>query len=300
MAFKKMENSNYYILRVNELLGKDIQGVKIKFPANIIDAYEVNGQEKRVGGANFSVKELKLDISHYAIKSYAIKLAATSKSMYAIKQSPVKLPYNVDAFSFDSNRDDGNLDGRYSMPAELIPNKLLSNDVLFEMGSKDDEKDNAVICKGQNITLPEGDFNAIYLLAAATDDTVGHFMINGKTVALPIQYWSGYIGQYYNRNFEQDEVTVKNINAPFIKKDNIAWFASHRHLAYPSENRAYEYSYIFRYKLDLPENVRTITLPNNKSIRIFAITAVKENASNIKSLQPLYDDFRYGRKIELR
>jgi len=300
MACKKMENSNYYVIRINELIGKDIQNVGVEFPMNIVDAYEVNGQEERIGDADFSGKKLKFDISHYGIKSYAVKFATTDRGEEAVKQTLVKLPYNVDAFSYDSNRDDGNLEGRYSMPAELIPDTLLNNDILFKMGSKADEENNAVICKGQTIMLPDGNYNALYLLAVATDDTIGDFILNGKHIALPIQYWSGYVGQYYRRKFKQDGVTVKSIMTPYAKKDNIAWFSSHRHLAYPSENEAYEYSYIFRYKIDLPKNVKSIKLPNNHAIRIFAMTAVKDDLSKIIPLRPLYDDFDYAKEVKLR
>lgn len=300
MALKKMENSDYYIVRVNELLGKDAQGMSIKFCGNIADAYEVNGQEQRIGNAKFSDNGLHFDISHYAIKSYAVKLTGNAKSPDIIKQVPVKLPYNLDAFSYDSNRDDGNMDRLYSIPAELVPDTIVSNGVLFKMGNKDDEQNNAVACKGQTLTLPKGDYNSIYLLAASINDTIGNFNVNGKTIALPIQYWSGYIGQYYNRNFKPDGVTVESISSPFVKKDNIAWFASHRHLAYPSENRTYEYSYLYRYKIDLPKNAKSITLPNNKAIRIFAITVAKDNVSKAISTQPLYDDFSYADKVNLR
>ena len=54
MAFKKAEESNYYIVRVNELYGKDAKGVSLSFPGKIVDAYEVNGQEKKIGSADFT------------------------------------------------------------------------------------------------------------------------------------------------------------------------------------------------------------------------------------------------------
>lgn len=300
MALKKMEGSDYYIIRINELLGRDAQGLSMKFCENIADAYEVNGQEQRIGGAEYLNDELHFDISHYAIKSYAIKLSKNIKSSDIVKQAPVGLPYNLDAFSYDSNRDDGNMDGLFSMPAELIPDTIVSNGILFKMGSKNDEQNNAIECKGQTITLPIGDYNSIYLLAASTKDTIGNFIINNKTITLPIQYWSGDIGQYYNRNLKSDGVAVESISSPFVKKADIVWFASHRHLAYPSENRAYEYSYLYRYKIDLPKNAKSITLPNDKDIRIFAMTVVKDNIYKAVSVQPLYDDFSYAHKVNLR
>ena len=67
----------------------------------------------------------------------------------------------------------------------------------------------------------------------------------------------------------------------------LGWFASHRHT--PSgTNEAYAYSYLFVYELDVPANARTLTLPNNDSIRIMAITGSNENGG-IKPAHPLYD-----------
>jgi alpha-mannosidase len=45
---------------------------------------------------------------------------------------------------------------------------------------------------------------------------------------------------------------------------------------------------LFVYELDVPANARTLTLPNNDSIRIMAITGSNENGG-IKPAHPLYD-----------
>lgn len=300
MAFKKMEGKDYYIVRINELLGKDARAINMKFPAKIIDAYEVNGQELKTGEANFSAQDLKCAISPYGIKSFAVKFASALDNGKATTQMPVAIPYNVDAFSFDTNRDDGHLEGRYSIPAELVPDEIVSEDIRFQMGNRTDEASNAVICKGQEINLPQGDYNAVYILAAAEHDTVGKFLIDNTATSLSIQDWTGYIGQFYNRVFEQDDITVKSINVPYVKNDNIAWFASHRHLAYPSKNEAYNYSYIFKYKIKLPGNAKRITLPDNKLVKIFAITVANDQAKDVVPLQPLYDNVSYGKKVMIR
>jgi alpha-mannosidase len=301
MAYKKMETGDYYIVRVNELVGKDANSATIKFPAAITDAYEVDGQENRKGSADFKGKILNFDLGLYGIKTFAIKLASAPIMASVTPQSFVKLPYDLDAFSFDENRDDGKLDGRYSIPAELIADTITSEGVNFSMGNRKDGQNNAVSCKGQKIDLPQGNYNTLYVLAAATkNDIIGQFKIDDKFQQVPIQKWFGYIGQFYSRNFELDEVTVKSINTPYIKKDNIAWFASHRHLGYPSKNDAYVYSYMYKYKIKLPPNAKAITLPLNDNIKIFAITLTKDEVPDSHPLQPLYDEFDYAKKVEVR
>jgi alpha-mannosidase len=93
---------------------------------------------------------------------------------------------------------------------------------------------------------------------------------------------------------------MTSIEKPFLKGDNIAWFSSHRHNAYPSENEAYQYTYIYKYEIDVPKGAKTITLPENQKIKVFAITVAKNGSDDVRALQPLTDDFSNSRLVELR
>lgn len=299
MAFKKMENAeDYYIIRVNELCGTDVAGAEVSFPWNITDAYEVNGQEKKVGDAMFAGKRLSFDLSHNTIRSFAVKLAP-SVSVFEKNQKAVQLPYNTDVVSYDTNRHDGDFAWRRSLPAELMPEVVVSEGVNFEMGSKADRSNNAVACKGQEIALPKGKYNTLYILAAATRDTEGDFIVDGERVPLSVQGWTGYVGQFYNRKFAKDGVTVTGLEKAFSKRDNIAWFASHRHRGYPSGNEAYQYCYLYKYEVKIPEGSSSLILPDNDNIKIMAIT-LGEDHSGIEALQKLVDDFDYERNAEIR
>ncbi|MDP4185270.1 MAG: glycoside hydrolase family 38 C-terminal domain-containing protein [Bacteroidota bacterium] len=291
MALKKMEDGDYYIVRVNELFGKDAKGISVSFPGQVADAYEVNGQEQRIGKAAFAGNVVKFDISHSTIKSLAIKLKPSVNSVSEGEQISVNLPYNQDVMSTDYNRADGGFQYGLSLPAELVPDELISENIRFKMGSKEDNAKNAVVCNGQKIDLPQGDYTRLYLLAAADEDTNGDFSIDGQSFNLNIQRWTGYIGQFYNRHFTEDMSGVTSIDKPFSKQDNIAWFASHRHVDYPSANDAYQYSYIYKYEIQLPKGAKTITLPNDNKIKIFAVTLAKPQSDAVKTLQPLVDEF---------
>lgn len=299
MAFKKMEQGDYYLVRVNELLGKDLKSAAVSFAGKITDAYEVNGQEQKIGAADFRDGKLHFDLSHYTIRSFAVKLASLSDSKET-EQKPVSLPYNADVMSNDDNRDDGSFSARLSMPAEMVPDEIVSEGVRFRVGSKEDGANNAVSCKGQAINLPDGSFNRVCILAAATEDTQGDFKINDKVYPLAVQSWTGYIGQFYNRVFALDGHTVTDIKSPFVKQDNIAWFASHCHLAYASKNLPYQYSYLYKYEINLPAGAKQVTLPNNDKIKVIAITVAKGLAGEVKPLQPLYDEFKDSPNVSLR
>lgn len=292
LCFKKMEEGDYYLVRVHELSGKDNKSVSLKFPGKIIDAYEVNGQEEKIGTASSKDRSLSFDLSHYTIKSFAVKLATSNSQITSLIQKQLTMPYNQDGFSFDQNRNDGDFFMGSSYPGELLPHKINSEDIQFNMGNIGDEENNMVTCKGQTIDIPSGDFDKIYFLAAADNDTKCFFGLDNETKEISIQGWTGYIGQYYNREFNSTMTNVVNISAPFVKRDNIAWFASHCHEPYPSKNDAYKYCYIYKYSLDLPKGgIKKLMLPQKSSVKIFAITVAKTSIGNISPLQPLSDDF---------
>jgi alpha-mannosidase len=158
----------------------------------------------------------------------------------------------------------------------------------------------------------------LYVLAASAggDQNVA-FRVGDRSTNVTIQDWSGFVGQWDNRQWKETEVTLPprmpppdvpadiaallqrsrtrrdpygqmlGITPGFIKRAPIAWFASHRHTP-AGENEAYAYSYLFAYTIDLPAGATTLTLPNNDNVRILAITASNEAAS-VKPAHALYD-----------
>jgi alpha-mannosidase len=300
MAFKKMEQGDYYLIRVNELSGKNLKKVKVTFPATIVDAYEVNGQEMRTGNAVISKGTLTFDLSHYTIRSYAVKLASPASVHGAIEQATVSLPFNADVVSFDENRGDGNFNDGQSIPGELLPDVVQSEDINFEVSHKTDGENNAVACNGQVIQIPQGKYTKIYLLAAANDDTQGNFSVDGKTTDLHIQQWTGKVGQFYNRVLSRDKNSVLEMEHPYVKADNIAWFTSHVHDDYPSKNEAYQYCYLYKYEITIPAGSKTLTLPDNRSIKLVSVTVATPTAEIVKPLQPLYDNFTGNPEFKLR
>jgi alpha-mannosidase len=136
------------------------------------------------------------------------------------------------------------------------------------------------------IPLPAGRFNRVYVLAASADgDQQATFRVGEKAVDATIQDWGGFIGQWDDRIWEGKEMT--GLKPGFIKRAKVAWFASHRHTA-DGANEPYAYSYLFAYPLDVPAGATTLTLPDNRKIRILAISVAEEGAT-VKPVQPLYD-----------
>jgi alpha-mannosidase len=237
-------------------------------------------------------------MTRFLIRSFAVKFEAPSSPASKPLQASLELPYNQDIFSFDTKRSDGNFAGGLTIPAELIGDNVISEDISFRIGSRAEGQKNAVSANGQKIAIPAGKFNKLYILAAASEDTRGEIKTGNKTTILGFQCWTGFVGQHYNRALTPDNLTVTSVARAYTKRDNIAWFASHRHT--PEANDTYRYSYIYKYEIDLPAGAKSVTLPKNEKIKVLAITVADNKNNNCEPLQLLYDDFKNEKQVQLR
>ena len=299
-AVKKAENSDEVIVRLVETGNQSIKKATLSFLTGISAAREVNGVEEEVGPAMVREGKLVFDLNPYGIKSFSLKLNPATGQLPSPTSAPVELPYNVDIFSQDGNRKDGAFDssGR-SFPAELVPDTLIADSLSFKLGPKGDGVKNAVACEGQEIELPDGKFNRLYILAASSrDNQKGQFRIGETTVEIPVAYWSGFIGQWDNRtwaegpsgkiDFDREKYTFTGVVPGFIGQDEVAFFTTHLHN--PAEgNEPYIYGYMFKYGLELPAGVRTVKLPDNPEIKILAMTVSWNENDNSRPVTDLFD-----------
>jgi alpha-mannosidase len=329
MAVKKAEKSDEVIVRMVEMRGKPEPNVRVSFAAPVTAAREVNGQEMPRGEATVTERELATSLGPYEIRSFAVKLAATSTKLAVPTSQPVALKYDLATASEDGAKSASGFDtAGQNLPAEMLPTELNYGGVRFQLGPAWTGNPNAVVARGQTISLPAGKFNRLYLLAASAEgDQKGSFRVGDHTVDLTIQDWAGYAGQWDNRTWNEKRVEVPvppepapgdhsaegerarrfrayvQLHGPivrtemeytglepgFIKPAPVAWFASHRHSA-QGANEPYSYCYLYAYSLDLPAEATTLTLPDNDKIRILAIT-VAEQAGQVRPAQSLYDEF---------
>jgi alpha-mannosidase len=299
-AVKKAENSEEIIVRVVETRGQETNNVTLSLGAGIKSAREMNGVEEEVGPAQVKKGQLVFNLKPYSLKTFAIKPVAPVKTLTAPVVAEVELPYNVDVFTFDGNRSDGGLEasGR-SYPAELVPDKIFAGSISFKIGPKFDGAKNAVSCEGQVISLPEGKFNRLYLLAAASEENQkGVFKIGDRQVEIPVAFWSGFIGQWDKRlwaegpaekiDFDRDKFTYVGVAPGYTKQDEVAFFTTHIH--HPQEgNEPYLYGYMFKYAVDLPEGTRTIVLPDNPRIKILALSVAYNENDETSAASELFD-----------
>ena len=317
LALKRAEEDpEEVIVRIVELNGEPAPNVRIAFAGPVIAAREVNAQELPVGKATVQRGELVTSLGRFQPRTFAVKFAPSVIPVFDTQTQPMKLPYNLAVANRDGERLRGGIDGEgYALPAEMLPQTIIYADVPFLLGPSN--KANALVARGQQLSVPQG-MTRLYVLAASVGgDQNVNFRVGNESVNLTIQDWSGFIGQWDNRQWKPREREVKprtpppdippdiavllqrsgtrldpygdvaSITPGFIKRAPVAWFASHRHTP-DGTNEAYAYSYLFAYTIDVPPNARTLTLPNNDNVRVMAITASNERSS-IKPAQPLYD-----------
>ncbi|MGH9967452.1 MAG: alpha-mannosidase [Pyrinomonadaceae bacterium] len=311
-ALKKAEDSDQIILRLQEQFGRPAK-TRIALAGKIISAREVNAAEEPVGSVKTNNGSLVLDFKPYQPRTFALRLQPRRTRDQTISSTPLDLSFNLDGISHDSNRRDGDFDGKgQSLAAELLPPVLNLNGVVFRFGQSGPGAMNVLVPRGQTISIPKGSYNRLYVLAAAVGgDALTRFTISGrqpKVVPITIREWQGPVGQWFSTlkeprllreefvpsmrgqtwtqgAIQADLVTefdpatgalsgIEEIRPAFVKRDEIAWVGTHRHA--PEGNQIYIQSYVFAYAIDLPAGATEFRLPQDERVRILAVTAARE------------------------
>ena len=307
MAVKKAEKSDEIVLRMVELDGKPQRDVRVSFHGGIRSAREVNGQEQPAGPADVKGGVLETSFTAYQPRTFALTLEPARAHVAPVQSQPVKLSYDIAASSNDGSKVEGGFDGKgNALPAEMLPQTVDFHGVQFHLAAAGPGQPDAAVANGQTISLPQGKFNRVYLLAAAADgDQRADVRVGDHDTTLNIEDWGGFIGQWDDRQWQAKDVThparpgrpaetendpyavMTGIRPGYIKPAQLAWFSSHHHDA-SGKNVPYAYSYLFAYSIDLPAGAQSITLPKNDKVRIFAISVAEDGMAAIP-LQPLYD-----------
>ncbi|HEV2424762.1 MAG TPA: glycoside hydrolase family 38 C-terminal domain-containing protein [Terriglobia bacterium] len=323
MGLKKAEHGDDLIVRVVEMRGRPDQRVHIMFAGPIESAHEVDGQEMDLGRATVTGGALATSLGPYQIRTFAVKLGAAPRKLEAPQSQPVALHYDLAAASEDGIKSQGGFDAAGdALPAEMLPNQLYYNGVRFHLEPAWTGKPDAVVARGQTVSLPSGDFNRVYVIAASSEgDQKAAFRVGDASTEVTVENWGGDIGRWDLRTWKQvprplpPEPAAKDtspraqrirrflayakVHGPemepvytglqpgFIKRAPVAWFASHHHTP-DGGNMPYSYAYLFAYPLDLPSGATTLTLPDNDKIRVLAVTVAHETPE-VDPAQPLYD-----------
>jgi len=276
-ALKKAQNSDQYILRLYETQGKDAKDVAIEFPSEIVSATEMNGVEEEIGKATVKGNKLIFSTTAFSPKTFAIQLKGSSVIAQTIHNTPVKLDFTDNAFTYDAFNETGDFDkDGCSYAAELIGKEVISQGIPFKIAAP--EVKNVLKCNGNIIEIPKDkEYTKVYILAASTDgDLKADFKLGNKIITCDIPYYSGFYGQWGQNDYSKS----------FVKNVPLAYIGSHRHNQ-KCGNEAYAFTYMYRICLDIPKGATQLQLPNNNKVAVFAITMSDNYADDIKALSPL-------------
>ncbi|MGH9412533.1 MAG: alpha-mannosidase [Terriglobales bacterium] len=306
LALKKAEQGSDIIVRAVELNGQDEAGVHFRFATPVLALRQVNGQEQPIpslGPVRISSGAIVANFTAYQPRTFEVRLAPLGHE--AVRTASVALPYDLAAATPDHTPSTTGFDGKGdSYPAEMLPRSLDYAGVPFTLAKP--TSSDAVVARGQTITLPKGHYTRLYLLASALGDQTANFTVGRQLVPLKIQNWMGLVGQWDYRNWTEIQTRhadrqgqsrpymhplYAGLNPGYIKRAPVAWFASHHHLP-DGSNDAYSFSYLFGYEINLPAGVHSITLPDNPRVRIFAAT-VASGDRPLMPAHPLYDVLPY-------
>lgn len=310
-AIKGAEDSDEIVVRLQEMYG-GLGSTTLTMAGAIAAAREINAAEEPVGPLAVTGGALKLDFKRYQTRTVAVRLARSPAAVPGRASSPVPLPFNLDGISSDKNFADGDFDGRkHTLSGDLLPPRLMLNGTPFTFGSSAPGAKNIVVPNGQTITLPQGAFDRLYIIAAAVGGDVSTTVRVGTTSqTVTIREWEGAVGQWDSRlkepgalreefipsrangtptteevragmlipwdpqTFAVSAADIDKIRPGFVKRDEIAWIGTHRHG--PAGNQTYIMSYLVLYAIDLPPGTRQVALPDDGRLRILAATAVRE------------------------
>lgn len=313
VALKKAEDSDEIVLRLQECYGRTAK-VRIKFAGPISAVREINAAEESVGSFPLSVSELMVDLKPYQPRTLALGLRPAPAPKPGRAAAPLDLPFNLDGISRDENRADGDFDGRkQTLAGELLPQDLRLGSAPFKFGSSVPGALNVLVPNGQQIQIPSGPYNLLYILATAVGgDVPATFRILGNAgspaAAINIREWEGPVGRWHTplkdtrlfrevyvppmrgQSWTQDAIQadlvvgvdpasgviqgIDQIRPGFVKRDEIAWVGTHRHA--PDGNQPYIPTYLFAYAIPLLPGARSVQLPGNDRLRILAMTVARQ------------------------
>ena len=167
-ATKLSEDGDGIVVRFNEGAKQAHTGVRFTLGAGIESAAEIYASEEYKAPARVENGALVFDLAPYAIKSFLLKLRSPAQAKSSCV--PLELPMDTVAFTIHSTLSAGELP---ICPAkEVLPKEAVCGGVRFVFA---DTPKNALLCRGQTISLPADTETVHLLLASLSGDKSARF-----------------------------------------------------------------------------------------------------------------------------
>jgi hypothetical protein len=183
---------------------------------------------------------------------------ATTPTPGAVVKVDLTSSFNRDGFSYDTNRANGDYDGHAgTYSADLINTSPSYDGATYQLGPKTDGSNNVVKGTGQTITLAQGQYTSIRILASGVNnDQAGTFRIN-----------------YSDATYSDISVTVKDWCASSTTGEKVVQTMAQRHISTGDQTIT---CYVFAYYLvpSAGKTVSSLGIPNNNNINVLAISMI--------------------------
>lgn len=263
-AIKKAQESDMLILRLCECSGAAQSDVETAFSLPIKEAFEIRGDEIKIGGAAVCDGKLRFDMKANEIKSFALVFDSANGEISA--QQKVALPFNAVGITDNNSKEKSTLRGGVSLPAEITPEALLYAGVSYALGG---QGNNCLVCDGGEIKVPEGADTVHFLLSSLDGDRKAGFVSGGKAFEITVPDCFEAVGHW-------DLMRAKETG--YIKPQAQALTLSHTH----GKNGDMIAKQFYVFHAEVPVCGGKVKLPDDKNIVIFSASATANDYSFAK------------------
>ena len=274
-AVKKAEDSEEYVIRLQESYGCARQGVKVAFADfTVKSAVLCNGYETEIAPIEVKDNSIEIDFRRYGVVTVKLSLEYAGKTDAKTSTKTVALPYNADILCAIGETKES--EGIY-IPKELYPESITSAGIEYKLSTADK---NVLLAQGQTIALEEG-YDSVKFLCAKKKSGWVTFTVNGAPTDIRVHAFDGFVGAR--------EMVVNGSGNKCVSTE-IAYIATHTKNE-KGEDRVYDFAYLFAQEIPTG-GAKEITLPNDPELMIFAATQVKKE--KVKPLTPMFDNIPGG------
>lgn len=278
---------------------------------------------------------LRVDFRPYQPRTFALRLDDPPTRLTPPRSVPLSLPYNrvgitpcahtlEDGAQAVERRSLDRLDSleplesldpphaqpmrALTFPGALLPEQLVHCGIDYRFGPRDAGVANIVACRGQEIALPDGANDRLYLLACAIGgDRQAAFTVDGVPHTFLVRDGYQPVAQWYDRTgtaLGDDPAAASvfstaraGIVPAYLKTEPVAWVGTHRHTGDGGRD-AYRFAQLFRYRIDLAPGARTLRLPDDPQVCLFAASVASgTNDAAVLASDPFEAPQRTGVRI---
>ena len=263
------DDSDSFIIRVNEAVGAEQKNVSLKMLGEIGEASLCTALEEPIKKLNVTNGRLRFNMKPFEVKTFKIKYASKAKTIPSERYETIDLPFNARGITSDDDMRHVILQGSgFSLPRELLSPYYYMGGIRYRFHSaEENSRYDVLVCRGQKIKLPQ--CTRVYFIAGSTcGEQDINISYDNKKVGFKIQPIDKPVSTWDMAAYNQ----VADVN------DGMAYGYEFSHVHHPEGNVPKKVQF-YLYSLAILSDKRvTIQLPENNHVVILSMTAIKERS----------------------